>query len=233
MYGASGAIGSAMADQLALNNPDTKVFAFSRRPHPYARGNIENIALDDFREAALAECIKKVSSKHSIRTAIACSGMLSDADTKPEKSLRAVTGESMERLFFVNTVIPSLFLKHAILNAPRNVPYTAAAISARVGSISDNQLGGWYSYRASKAALNMIIKTAAIEATRLNKQSAVIGLHPGTVNSALSKPFQTSVPEGKLFSPEQSAKHLVQVLASVTPAQTGGCFAWDGEEIQP
>ena len=108
-----------------------------------------------------------------------------------------------------------------------------AALSARVGSISDNQLGGWYAYRASKAALNMIIKTAAIEVRRRNPHAIVVGLHPGTVDSDLSKPFQGNVPEGKLFTPDFAAGKLLTVLEGLAPAQTGRCFGWDGEEILP
>ena len=108
-----------------------------------------------------------------------------------------------------------------------------AALSARVGSISDNQLGGWYSYRASKAALNMIIKNIAIEISRVNKKAIIVGLHPGTVDSNLSKPFQGNVPYGKLFTPEYSTQKLVEVLKSLTSKQSGKCFAWDGKEILP
>ena len=102
-----------------------------------------------------------------------------------------------------------------------------------MGSISDNQLGGWYAYRASKAALNMIIKNAAIETKRRNAKSIIVGLHPGTVDSRLSKPFQANVPEGALFTPDYAAGKLVEVLESLTPEASGKCFAWDKEEIIP
>jgi NAD(P)-dependent dehydrogenase (short-subunit alcohol dehydrogenase family) len=112
-------------------------------------------------------------------------------------------------------------------------PSVFAALSARVSSISDNRLGGWHSYRASKAALNMIIKGAAIETARTHKKAAVVGLHPGTVDSALSKPFQARVPEGKLFSPEFSAEALINVVENLQAKDTGKLFAWDGQEILP
>ena len=108
-----------------------------------------------------------------------------------------------------------------------------AALSARVGSISDNQLGGWYAYRTSKAALNMVIKNAAIEIGRLNKKAIIVGLHPGTVDSNLSMPFQGNVPDGKLFTPEYSVQKLLQVLTNLTSEQSGKCFAWDGTEVKP
>ena len=106
-----------------------------------------------------------------------------------------------------------------------------AAISARVGSISDNRLGGWYSYRASKAALNMLLKTAAIELGRTRKELVVLGLHPGTVDTGLSKPFQSNVSEGKLFTPEQSAQYLLEVIDGVTPEHSGSVLAWDAQTV--
>jgi NAD(P)-dependent dehydrogenase (short-subunit alcohol dehydrogenase family) len=106
-----------------------------------------------------------------------------------------------------------------------------AAISARVGSISDNRLGGWYSYRASKAALNMLLKTAAIELGRTRKELVVLGLHPGTVDTGLSKPFQSNVSEGKLFTPEQSARYLLEVIDGVTPEHSGSVLAWDAQTV--
>jgi NAD(P)-dependent dehydrogenase (short-subunit alcohol dehydrogenase family) len=117
------------------------------------------------------------------------------------------------------------------LNKKKRSIFTA--LSARVGSISDNQLGGWYSYRASKSALNMILKNAAIETNRSNKKAIIVGLHPGTVESNLSDPFKKNVPEGKLFTPDYSAQKLLAVLSSLTIEQSGKCFAWDGKEIFP
>ena len=108
-----------------------------------------------------------------------------------------------------------------------------AALSARVGSISDNILGGWYAYRSSKAALNMIIKNAAIEISRSNKQAIVVGMHPGTVDSHLSKPFQSRVPKHQLFTPEYAAEKLLHVMTALMPSDSGKCFAWDGKEILP
>jgi NAD(P)-dependent dehydrogenase (short-subunit alcohol dehydrogenase family) len=113
----------------------------------------------------------------------------------------------------------------------RNRKSAFAALSARVGSISDNRLGGWHSYRASKAALNMLLKTLSIELTRVNPHALCVALHPGTVDSRLSKPFQANVPKGKLFSPQVAASHLLTVIDGLTPEQSGKVFAWDGREI--
>ena len=160
-------------------------------------------------------------------------GILHDEGLTPEKSLRDLSAEKFQRIFEVNTVTPALIAKHFLPKLNREQTSIFAALSARVGSISDNQLGGWYAYRASKAALNMIIKNAAIEIGRRNKQAIIVGLHPGTVDSNLSKPFQGNVADGKLFTPEYSAEKLLDVLENLSPEQTGKCFAWDGQEILP
>lgn len=123
--------------------------------------------------------------------------------------------------------------KHFIPKLAKDTKSVFAAISARVGSISDNQLGGWYAYRASKAALNMFIKTASVETKRLNPNAVIVGVHPGTVDSHLSEPFQARVPQGKLFTPEYSAEKLIEVFDSLNMEDSGKCFAWDGKEIIP
>ena len=107
-----------------------------------------------------------------------------------------------------------------------------AALSARVGSISDNRLGGWYAYRASKAALNMLLKTLAIEYARRYPESIVAGLHPGTVDTGLSRPFTRRTPEGRLFPAERSARHLLSVIDGLRPEDSGGVYAWDGQRIE-
>ena len=151
----------------------------------------------------------------------------------PEKSLRELSLEKFQRLFLVNTIIPALIAKHFCPYLNKETPSVFAALSARVGSISDNQLGGWYSYRSSKAALNMIIKNTAIEINRTNKQAIIVGIHPGTVNSNLSKPFQKNVPKEKLFSPNFAAEKIYQVITQLSSQSSGKCFAWDNTEILP
>ena len=108
-----------------------------------------------------------------------------------------------------------------------------AALSAPVGSIADNRLGGWHAYRASKAALNQIIRTCSIELARKRREALIVGLHPGTVETALSEPFRGNVPDKKLFTPDYSAGCLLEVINALTPAQSGRCFDWQGEEIAP
>lgn len=224
ILGASGAIGSAFTKRLSEKYPNASMFAFSRNgPH----------SIDYSCEDSLAEAAELAAKNKLVDLVVVANGVLHDEDLMPEKSLRDLSAEKFQRIFEVNTVTPALIAKHFLPKLNREQTSIFAALSARVGSISDNQLGGWYAYRASKAALNMIIKNAAIEIGRRNKQAIIVGLHPGTVDSNLSKPFQGNVADGKLFTPEYSAEKLLDVLENLSPEQTGKCFAWDGQEILP
>ena len=136
------------------------------------------------------------------------------------------------KIFSINTIGPTLIGKYFIPLLKKDSPSILSFLSARVGSISDNRIGGWYSYRASKAALNMIIKTLSIEVARNNKNAMIIGLHPGTVDTNLSKPFQGNVSNDKLFTPEYSISKMVEVMNNLSPDDSGNCFAWDGKRIE-
>lgn len=165
---------------------------------------------------------------------IVATGALAFSDgAPPEKSLRAIDPQRMAALFALNTIGPAVIAKHMLGLLPRDRRSVFAALSARVGSISDNRLGGWHSYRASKAALNMLVRNFAIEMRRSHPEALVVALHPGTVDTALSKPFQRGVPPDRLFAPSFAAERLLAVLDALTPAETGRCFAWDGAEIAP
>jgi NAD(P)-dependent dehydrogenase (short-subunit alcohol dehydrogenase family) len=164
--------------------------------------------------------------------ALVCTGALTLADgTGPERSYRQLDGEAMGEAFRINTIGPALVAKHLLPLLPRNERAVFAALSARVGSIADNRLGGWHSYRASKAALNMLVRNFAIELSRTHKQASAVALHPGTVDTGLSQPFQANLPFGQLTSPAQAAKHLLNVIDGLTPADSGRAFDWKGEEI--
>lgn len=162
---------------------------------------------------------------------IVATGLLHADDFGPEKSLRDLDGARLARVFHVNTIGPALVMKHFLPIMPRERRCVFAAISARVGSISDNHIGGWYGYRSAKAALNQMIRTASIEQGRRYKQAIVMGLHPGTVDTPLSEPFQGNVSDGKLFTPDFSASHMLDVIEARTVADSGKVFAWDGEEV--
>lgn len=164
---------------------------------------------------------------------IVASGILHAPGIMPEKSLRDISADKFMQLYQANAIVLALIAKYFVPALSKKHRSVFAALSARVGSISDNRLGGWYACRASKAALNMTIKNVAIETQRTNKQAIVCALHPGTVDSPLSEPFQKNVPEGKLFTADYSVACMLQVLDSLTSSDSGKIFAWDGKEVVP
>lgn len=228
IVGGSGAIGYALLEQLANTYPAATIHAFSRSPIIDIPPHVTWHTLADYSEDSLHEAASYVND---VDLVLVATGMLHSDTLSPEKSLRDLSANAFEQLFMANTIVPALAAKHFLPKLVRNKRALFAALSARVGSISDNRLGGWYSYRAAKAALNMVIKNAAIETARRHKQAIVVGLHPGTVDSPLSEPFQARVAEGQLFTAQVSAQYLLNVLGTLTPASSGKCFAWDGKEI--
>lgn len=163
---------------------------------------------------------------------VVASGVLTLPDgTGPERTLKRLDAATMGEVFALNTVGPAMIAKHMLPIMPRDRRFVFAALSARVGSITDNGLGGWHSYRASKAALNMLLKNFALEMGRTHKGGVVVGLHPGTVDSALSEPFQSNLPEGQLTAPQDAAANLLGVLADLTPEASGKVFDFAGKAI--
>jgi NAD(P)-dependent dehydrogenase (short-subunit alcohol dehydrogenase family) len=146
--------------------------------------------------------------------------------------MSALDAKALCEVFRINAVGPALIAKHFLPLLRMGHKTVFAALSARVGSISDNRLGGWASYRASKAALNMLLKTLAIEHARRWPDSVVVALHPGTVDTALSKPFSSRLPTERLFAPSQAVGYLLGVIDDLTPAATGDFLAWDGTPIE-
>lgn len=230
VFGASGGIGRALAEALAARENVGEVHAGSRSGHSPAGGKLRPFALDLTDEGSIAAACAGIGGP--LDMVLIATGRLTRADgTGPEKSYRALSAEGMAELFAVNTIGPALIAKHALPLLRRDGRAVFAAISARVGSISDNRLGGWHAYRASKAALNMLVKNLALELARTHSQAIAVTLHPGTVDTALSQPFQRGVAEGKLFTPAFSAGALLGVLDGLTPADSGGLYAWDGALI--
>ena len=182
-------------------------------------------------EASIAAAATEASRGARLDWVIVAAGVLHGDDLAPEKSLRELSASSFEQNFLANTIGPALVAKHFLPRLHRDKRAVFAALSARVGSIADNRLGGWYAYRASKAALNMFVKTASIEIGRRQPHALVVALHPGTVASKLSAPFQARVPKDKLFHADYAAQRLVEVLQGLTPQDSGKVFAWDGKEI--
>lgn len=221
VIGASGGIGGALVRRVEQSGRYGTVHALSR-----SAGTID---LSD--PASIAAAAERIGGPLSL--VIVATGLLHDGDHRPERSLRELDMDWLLRQYQVNTAGPALVLRHFTPLLAKDAPATIACLSARVGSISDNRLGGWYGYRAAKAALNQIVKCAAIEIGRARKQAVCVALHPGTVDTGLSAPFQGNVAEGKLFTPNYSAERLLAVLDGLTPADSGGIFAWDGERIAP
>lgn len=233
IIGSNGAIGQALLKALAALAPEATIHAFSRHPQGLETPQVSYYGIDYSDERSIEKAATIASAQAALDLVVVSIGILHDGVVQPEKSLRDLSGDKFQEVFAINTIAPAIIAKYFLpkLGAQRKSIF--ASLSARVGSISDNRLGGWYAYRASKAALNMIIKTASIEMARRNPHAVVVGLHPGTVNSALSKPFQDNLPSDKLFEPEVCAEHLLSVLASLTAEQSGKCFAWDGTEVSP
>lgn len=229
VVGSTGGIGAALAEGLRQQGFD--VIGLSRTDDRVAAKGGLRIELMD--EASIERAALRLRPRAPFAAIIVGTGLLHGAQLAPEKAIRELDWASLSRLMAVNAIGPALVAKHFVPLLPRRGRSVFAALSARVGSISDNRLGGWYGYRASKAALNMFIRTLAVELARTHPDAICVGLHPGTVDTALSRPFQKGVPAGRLFSPEQAAANLLRVLASLTPARSGRCFAWDGTEIAP
>ena len=236
IIGASGTIGRAFINLLSSLNPNANIYAFSRygtaKADTQINDNIKYYGMDYQDESSIKAASIKAIEYGPLDLVLVTTGILHNDKVMPEKSLTDISAQKMKLLFEANTILPALLIKHfsPLLNTEKSA--VCAVLSARVGSISDNKLGGWYAYRASKAALNMIIKNAAIEIGRKNKKAIMIGLHPGTVDSPLSEPFQRNVPDGKLFTAAFSVESMVKVLNTVTPTQSGQCFAWDGQRIE-
>ncbi len=214
VIGAAGGIGAALADALAEEENDV------------VRLTRADVDLTD--EPTIAAAAARVGKADLV---IVATGLLHDADHGPEKALRDLDPVWLAQQYAVNAIGPALVAKHFLPILPRTGRSVFAALSARVGSISDNRLGGWYGYRASKAALNQLIRTLAIEDKRRNDRGLVVGLHPGTVDTRLSKPFQQSGRD--LFKPDRAAVQLLDVLDALKPTESGKLFAWDGAEIAP
>ncbi len=220
VIGASGGIGAAVAAQLRASGRYAVVHGLSR----------SGTGLDLEDEATIVAAARAVAEGPAPGLIFVATGVLHHGQ-EPERSYRAMTVEHMLRDYRINTVGPALVAKHFLPLLPREGRGVFAALSARVGSIGDNRLGGWHSYRASKAALNMILKNLSIELARTHREAIVAGLHPGTVDTALSVPFQKGVTPEKLFTPERSAQGMLAVLDGLTPADSGSVFAFDGARV--
>lgn len=243
VQGASRGIGLGMVETLLRDGQTNIVIATSRHPEQSERlmalkqehpERLEVFGMDVTDEGSIIRAVEQVEEHAaSLNLVINTAGVLHDQSMglSPEKRLDDLDAEALDRAFRVNTIGAMLWIKHVHTFLPRQGRSVLASLSARVGSIGDNRLGGWYGYRMSKAALNQGMHTAAIEIGRKWKEAICVLLHPGTVDTGLSKPFQKNVPQGKLFEVEESVRHLFDVIDTLKVEDSGELFDWAGERI--
>ncbi len=229
IVGASGAIGSSFTLQLSVSYPNATIHAFSQQQPEIMLPNVTYHQINYRDETSIEESALIASKDAKLDMVIVATGILHDGALLPEKSLKELSAEKFHLLFEANTILPSLIAKHFLPKLNRDSQSIFAALSAAgtirnefADSISENAVHGSDSQ-----------ENAAIEIGRSNKKTIIVGLHPGTVDSNLSMPFQGNVPDGKLFTPEYSVQKLLQVLTNLTSEQSGKCFAWDGTEVKP
>ena len=243
VQGGSRGVGLALVEAL-LARPDVdRVVATSRRPQASEglrrverehADALVTLTLDVRDESSIAKASQDLArlGVERLHWLVNCAGLLHEGDDlMPEKRLEDVRSEALRRSFEVNAFGPILVVKHFLPFLRHDERAIVANLSARVGSIGDNRLGGWYAYRASKAAQNMFTRTLSIELARRAKNVVCVAIHPGTVDTALSRPFQRNVPEDKLFDARRAASQLIAVLDGCTRDQTGSFLAWDGSVI--
>lgn len=225
-----GSGGIAQALVVEIIKKGERVLMLSRRS-PKIEGVVHRyLDLEDENSIAAAF----VDLTDSVSKVIVCTGLLhGQSSWGPERQWADLDPEILIKYFKVNTIGPALVAKYAMPILPKNEPSVFCAFSARVSSVSDNRLGGWYGYRSSKTALNMIIKNLAIEARRKRPNCIVAGYHPGTVNTKLSKPFQRGVKPEKLFSPEFAAQSCLKVIDKLQISDSGNLLDWQGLTIEP
>ncbi len=212
---------------------DSAVELFSLAEH---EPRLRLLALDVTEESQIEACLLVIGqelkeSGRSLTQVINCVGLLHQGDLQPEKSLRQIDATNLMTYFQVNSIASILLAKHLVPLLKQTDRVIFATLSAKVGSIGDNQLGGWYGYRASKAALNMFMKSIALEYRRTCKGTIVVVLHPGTTDTRLSQPFQRNVSPEKLFSVDRCVEQLSKVMADLTLEDSGEFFSWDGTRL--
>jgi NAD(P)-dependent dehydrogenase (short-subunit alcohol dehydrogenase family) len=220
VFGAGGGIGRALVAALAGEAAFDRVLAFGRATTP---------AIDFDDEDTLEAAAAFAASAGEVRLVFGATGFLHDEGQRPEKSLRDLDAAALARAFHVNAIGPALIMKHVLPRLPRAGKAVFATLSARVGSIGDNRLGGWYGYRASKAALNQIVRTAAVELRRRAPDAVCVALHPGTVETPLSAPFGRSGLD--VQTPAEAARRLVSVATRIGPEHSGGFFDARGDVV--
>lgn len=231
VVGRNGAIGQAFVDLLSVNNLYKKnLFTFSRVKPEKIYPHETFYEIDYENEEYIENAFNKIEEQ-TIDLVIVATGLLHTDEYMPEKSLKDLSIDKFQKFYMANAIFPALVGKHLLPKLSKEKKTIFAVISARVGSISDNYLGGWYLYRASKAALNMVLKNFSIELKRTHSHGVVVALHPGTVKSTLSEPFQKNVPEKQLFEPHDSVEKMLDVLLKIDVNHSGKMLDYNGQEI--
>ena len=228
VVGSSGGIGKAFCKHLLSLENVTKVTGLSRSETDIDDPKFVSHQIDVCDEASIEDAASHIEPAQLI---IIATGILHDDRTMPEKSLNNLNLDQLEHVFKINTFGPALVIKHLAKKMPPKQSSLIVVLSAKVGSISDNFLGGWYGYRASKAALNMMVRTAGIEIQRFHPDHSIVSIHPGTVTTALSNPFTANYPEDKLIDPDGAIARLMTVIDNLGPANNGQFIDWDGSRI--
>lgn len=227
IIGGGSAIGLALAQHYCSSG--ARVTLISRQPltdMPAVAWLQDPLTSEQHSAALVAQALAQQPD-----TIFICNGVLHDAKAMPEKTIRQLDIDVLASRFASNVQVPALYLKLLFSYLCKQPAVKLLVLSAKVGSISDNALGGWYSYRISKAALNMLVKNLSIEVSRLNKTAAIISIHPGTTDTELSAPFQQNLPAGQLQSPDATAKRLANVAAELSAERTGFLLNWDGSTL--
>ena len=235
VVGASGGIGWAVLQHYLAAPEYARVFAVSRSERPAElapHGERLSWLVSDYTEASIGQVVQAIlPAGQRLARVVICNGILHNTQVEPEKSIARLNASAMHEVLHANLVVPSLWLAALPTLLRGGTACGVAVLSARVGSIGDNRLGGWYSYRASKAALNMVLKSAAVEFRRRLPQVKLLAFHPGTTDTELSRPFQRGVAPGKLFTPAFVAGRLAALLDQVEPDGELSYLAWDGADI--
>jgi NAD(P)-dependent dehydrogenase (short-subunit alcohol dehydrogenase family) len=240
VVGASQGIGLEFVRQLLKHSATEKLFATYRHTPGVELSSLKEqfpdrlilLAVDVTDETQIAAAVTQIKlHAKQLHFVMYCVGVLHDGEFQPEKSLQQIQPDNLLRYFQVNSIGAVLFAKHLVPLLKHGDRSVFASISAKVGSIGDNEIGGWYGYRASKAALNMFMRTTAIEYRRKSPNTLIILLHPGTTDTRLSKPFQRGVPPEKLFPVERTVTQLLHVIYNLQPEDSGQFFSWNGDRL--
>ncbi|CUB05355.1 SDR family NAD(P)-dependent oxidoreductase [Marinomonas fungiae] len=229
VVGAGSKIAQAIIEQL-IEAPDCQQIIAISRQQTFSNEKVTSFNCE-YTEACIEQLCSGLKLNYPVAFTFICQGILHQGELQPERKIEAISAENMRKVFEANTVIPSLWLKYLTPHLKSTEPCKVVLFSARIGSISDNQLGGWYSYRASKAALNMMVQTFSVELARRAKNIKLLAFHPGTTDTPLSEPFQGSVPEGKLFSPEFVAAQLLSLLDALEIDGKASYMDWNHQPI--